>query len=329
MGSELTAIMIGLVRLSLTLSALLAGVNGRNHLVVQERTRIVGGEEVEPHSIPWQVKLGDVTCGGTIICPRFVMTAGHCVRHEVSEVYVGVHNVNDDLTEDKKHAVKKIHRHPQYDKVDSWAFYDYALLELLDPIRLRLDAKAIFLPDGKEKYNDESLFLTSGWGRTSQGGFPSLDALLSVTLPFVPYWVCKDAYQRLNRKITPQMMCAGDIENGKIDSCQGDSGGPLAWLDPKTDQVKLSGVVSQGLGCAKPHKPGVYADVANQLGWIKDVTKNCNERTCQAKGNCVMKEELVPSVIEKFGRITPHRFQTKVKEYSTGERENPNARYLS
>jgi len=288
----------------------------------KDESKIVGGEPVEPHSIPWQVKLGDVTCGGTIICPRFVMTAAHCP--EAKEVYVGVHNVKDDLTEDKKHVVKKIHVHPKYNGHN----YDYAIMELMNPISINAYAKAIFLPDGSEKYNDKSLFLTSGWGATISPDKNSSDTLLSVTVPFVPHGVCKDIFSQL----TPQEMCAGDIENGKIDSCVGDSGGPLAWLDPKTDQVKLSGVVSfvSKSGCDKPglpHKPSVYADVINQLDWIKEVTGNCNEQTCQA-GNCMRKQDLEPSTLEKFGRVSPHRVQAEpVKGYGTGEGDNHNARY--
>merc|ERR1711973_35700 len=297
--SKLAGIMIGLVRLSLAFSALLAGANGQNNPVVQERARIVGGEEVEPHSIPWQVYLGDVNCGGTIICPRFVMTAAHCIDQEVAkEVYVGLHNVKDDLNEDRLHEVKKIYKHPKYEDFN----YDFAILELTHPINMSSDAKAIFLPNGKEKFNSESLFLTSGWGLTSFGGDPS-DTLLSVTVPWVPRGVCKDAY---GLQITPQMMCAGDMENGKIDTCTGDSGGPLTWLDPKTDQVKLCGVVSFGTGCALPYKPGVYADVANQLDWIKKVTKNCNEKPCKTDGHCMRKQDLAQSVIDRFETMTPH-----------------------
>jgi len=297
-------------------------------------SKIVGGEKVEPHSIPWQVFLGfnrsaaDFTfCGGTIICPRFVMSAAQCTAPGSSyKIYIGVHRVPADFTEDNLHVVKKAHVHPKNGAPNN---YDYAIMELMNPISITAYAKAIFLPDGSEKYNDKSLFLTSGWGATISPDKNSSDTLLSVTVPFVPHGVCKDIYSQFSRLLTPQEMCAGDIENGKIDACIGDGGGPLAWLDPKTDQVKLSGVVSFGSesGCDKPGVPGVYADVINQLEWIKEVTGNCNEQTCQA-GNCMRKQDLEPSTLEKFGRVSPHRVQAEpVKGYGKGEGDNHNARY--
>jgi len=298
----------------------------------KHESQIVGGEPVEPHSIPWQVLQYRTAadgktylCGGTIICPRFVMTAAHCTAPGSSyEIYIRVHRKSQDTTEDNLVVLKKAHVHPKYNQGTAFN-YDYAIMELMNPIRIFSDAKAIFLPDASDKYNDKSLFLTSGWGLTKNGGEIASDVLLSVTLPFVQHGVCKDRYSRL----TPQMMCAGDMDKGKIDACKGDSGGPLAWLDPKTDQVKLSGVVSWGAGCAVPGAPGVYADVINQLEWIKEVTGNCNEQTCQA-GNCMRKQDLAPSTIEKFGRMTPHRVQeAPVKGYGTGEGDNHNSSYLS
>ena len=51
-------------------------------------SRIIGGKDVPLHGMPWQAgvalktgRLKDdvlVFCGGTIICPRFVISAAHC-----------------------------------------------------------------------------------------------------------------------------------------------------------------------------------------------------------------------------------------------------------
>lgn len=66
-----------------------------------------------------------------------------------------------------------------------------------------------------------------------------------------------------------RMICAGFEEGGK-DACQGDSGSPM--VDKKTR--KLHGIVSWAFGCAYPHVPGVYSNVANLeiRQWIKQIS---------------------------------------------------------
>lgn len=61
-------------------------------------------------------------------------------------------------------------------------------------------------------------------------------------------------------RVTERMICTHD--KGGKDACNGDSGGPL------TCGGKLAGVVSWGIGCARPDNPGVYTNLAKFHRWI-------------------------------------------------------------
>jgi len=76
-------------------------------------------------------------------------------------------------------------------------------------------------------------------------------ALMQVSVPVVSQASCKNAYES---RIHDSMNCAGLAEGGK-DSCQGDSGGPMVCED--NGKFFLEGVVSWGIGCARPGYYGV------------------------------------------------------------------------
>ena len=88
-----------------------------------DSVRIVGGNEANPNSIPWQaalVRRGGTTpfCGGTIICPRYVMTAAHCTGRGASRIQViaGEHDLDQDMSTDRatRHNIARIINHPNY-----------------------------------------------------------------------------------------------------------------------------------------------------------------------------------------------------------------------
>ena len=83
------------------------------------------------------------------------------------------------------------------------------------------------LPD--PTYNDYTgeLLTVSGWGATAQGGETS-DTLQAVDVPYITNSMCSgDNTEYRSSEITKNMMCAGNITHGSIDSCQGDSGGKI------------------------------------------------------------------------------------------------------
>lgn len=280
-----------------------------------EASRIVDGEEAEPHSIPWQVRLEigkyanfkGARCGGTIICEKFVMTAGHCMENPLTgfaltgstdpmlvNVLVGDHSVNDKYDRQTKYTVKKIHIHPNYTKKAAHRLggmiYDFTLLELNEPIDFSSKvtvARPACLPEASDSriYKNGTNFVASGWGSLSEsdGDYSHLpDKLRRVTIPYQHNKYCQVDFpcglHPWSEKCGPgvptkeaPIICAG-THNGKGVG-KGDSGGPLTWMDDKTLKVKLMGVTSYG------HWDSAFADVTKVLDWIQDVTGGCNNST--------------------------------------------------
>jgi len=238
--------------------------------------RIVGGKEVKPNSVPWQVALafGDATipfCGGTITSGTKIVTAAHCVVAALNaknlKVIVGEHDTLDHTDNATIHDVKNMVVHPKYDL--RTLENDLAVLTLAVPIDLSDVAKPACLPTrtSRREFKAGLEFVVSGWGKLKFNG-DQPNVLHSVPVPHVTHKECKKAY---NGSLHGNMMCAGNVEEGGIDSCQGDSGGPLTKHYPKLDRTKLVGVVSWGVGCGLKGNPGVYTRVDKYVSWLKSV----------------------------------------------------------
>jgi len=277
--------------------------------------RIVNGEEARPpHSLPWQAGLvssnnpKDLWCGATILCPKFLMTAAHCVNIDQNnprrtiavtkyKVIVGVHNLDDAENSMVLHDIKKYHLHPKWTPA---AGHDLTLIELKKPIKLKKEAMAVYLPDPKDNYFSGGALVVSGWGDTEHCDDDCIKAgmtgkashvLLVTSLPPVSDSECMRIMKPVDKTINESAMCAGKIQEMSTDACQGDSGGPLAWLDKATGKVKLVGVVSQGVKCATPGYPGLYGKMTHVLKWVKKIIGKCNEKTCK-KDKCMTRAKL-------------------------------------
>lgn len=235
---------------------------------ISDTIRIVGGEEVKPHSRPYQASIqsldGSHFCGGSIVGRNLVLTAAHCMEGVNGEspqmqVRVGAHSLVDGSGQTIK--VATAYTNQEYPNLSK----DVAVLKLVEDIT-DVNAKAISLVD-KTFFNNHiktgTTLTVSGWGTLSSGGSMP-EKLMAVDVPYVTNEVCNSA-EAYSGQIQDTEMCAGFQKGGK-DSCQGDSGGPLVYT--KNNQFYQVGVVSWGDGCALENKYGVYADVAALKTWI-------------------------------------------------------------
>ena len=145
--------------------------------------------------------------------------------------------------------------------------YDVALYHLKRPATFYSRVSPICLPDDDSTIPDDvgRLCFVTGWGRTVENGSYS-EVLQENQVPLVSRAECNKE-ESYNGTVNEHFMCAG-YQGGGMDACVGDSGGPLVCQDGAGKWV-LAGVVTWGIGCARPHKYGVYADVRRFLPFIE------------------------------------------------------------
>ncbi|CAG9814029.1 unnamed protein product [Phaedon cochleariae] len=225
---------------------------------------IVNGQEVIPHSIPYQVYLvgsdgrASWSCGGSLITKRYVLTAAHCLDGASSvRVTLGAHNLVRPAAGSFTLNGRTWVIHEEYD--DTNIDNDIGVIQLERAVTLTRNIQLARLPSLLDVgINLEGRTArVSGWGLTNGVSQTTTNVLRQVNNTIISNRECNNVFGI----VRDTEVCLSSA--GGRSACTGDSGGPLVIGNVQ------HGIVSYGSAYCLSNTPSVFNRVSSYLNWLQ------------------------------------------------------------
>ncbi len=250
---------------------------------VHSQERIIGGDDTTINENPWQISIRSSNnyhvvnarnqhiCGGSIIAPNWILTAGHCVTNVFNgnvinsneiTISAGITERNDLITGQYRNVVQII-RHPNYSA--NPLRNDVALIRLDTNLDFNANVGPILLTDSDTHASVGTVARVTGWGNTLDGSNPSPSNILQIlNLPIISRSLA-NSINTDSQTVISTMIPLYKQETGVS---RGDSGGPASMVE--NGSRYLIGCSSWG-EFPKDEKPTIYTDLYDFRGWVSNI----------------------------------------------------------
>jgi hypothetical protein len=240
---------------------------------------IVGGRPASIAELPWLAFIegedpggARFSCSGSVVAPRVVLTAGHCVEEIETSIIrrAGGYVVTTGLADvsrppaANRSRVSRALIYPHFRPARLWG--DAGILVLASPV----SAPSLPLAGAADGtlLEAQTPISISGWGLTSpEAGRTPAALQTAATLVQSPEY-CKRSSAPFYPIYSPaRQLCAVDPPDFAISGCFGDSGGPAIAHRADATPVEV-GIVSTGGPECSTSLPNIFTRVDTVSSWV-------------------------------------------------------------